>query len=106
MIALSFWVYRARGLHPPPERRLSVRERHGWIAVYILIPGFLIGPAVAQVYHDGWPRLYSSAALTLFAVAGIRGAALALIFASALIRRRVLILRYRESEKSRMGLGR
>jgi hypothetical protein len=48
--------------------------------------------AVAQIHHRGWPRLYSTAALTVFAVTGINAAILALVFASALVRRRVLIL--------------
>ncbi|MGO9512644.1 MAG: DUF4184 family protein, partial [Steroidobacteraceae bacterium] len=91
-MALWLWVRHARRPNPPPERRLPARERHRWVAVYILIPVLLVGAAVAQIHYNGWPRLYSTAALTLFAGIGINGTALALVFTSALIRRRLLIL--------------
>jgi hypothetical protein len=91
-MALCLWVRHARRPNPPPEWRLPVRERHRWVAVYILIPVVLVGVAVVQIHHNGWPLLYSTAALTLLSGTGINGAALALIFSSALIRRRLLIL--------------
>jgi hypothetical protein len=91
-MALWLWVHHAREPNPLPERRLSARERHLWVAVYILIPVLLVGAAVAQTHYNGWPRLYSTEAMTLFAVTGTNGAALALVFTSALIRRRLLVL--------------
>lgn len=91
-IALWLWVRHARRPNPPPERHLPARERHRWVAVYILIPVLLVGAAAAQIHHHGWPRLYSTAALMQLALTGINGAALALVFTSALIRRRLLIL--------------
>ena len=48
--------------------------------------------AAVQIHHKGWPSLYSTVALALFAVTGINGAILALVFTSALVRRRLLIL--------------
>jgi hypothetical protein len=92
IMALWLWVSHARRPHPPPERRLSARERRRWILVCILIPALSVGAAVVHVYEHGWPRLYSSPALILFAVTGMQSAALALIFSSALIRRQLLIL--------------
>jgi hypothetical protein len=92
IMALWLWVHHARCPNPPPERTLPARERHRWLAVYMLVPVLLVGAAVAQVHHDGWPPLYSMAAMTLFAGTGFNGGALALVFTSALIRRRLLIL--------------
>jgi hypothetical protein len=60
------------------------------MALYILIPVVLI--ALAPINQSGWRRLHLTAALTLFAVTGMHGAALGLVFTSALIRRRLLIL--------------
>ena len=37
-MALWLWVGHAKQPTPPPERRLSARERHRWMALYILIP--------------------------------------------------------------------
>jgi hypothetical protein len=90
--ALWLWVRHARLPHPLPARRLPARERLRWVAVYTLIPVMLVGVEVAQAHHNVWPRLYSTAAMTQFAVTGINGALLALVFTSALIRRRLLIL--------------
>jgi hypothetical protein len=92
LMALWIWVRHARRPHPPPQRRLTARERHRWLAVYVLIPVLQVLAAVVQVHHKGWPRLDSTAALTLFAVTGVNGAILALVFTSALLARRVLIL--------------
>jgi hypothetical protein len=91
-LALWLWVRHARRPNPPPDRGLTARERHSWLAVYVLIPVLQVVAAVAQIHHRGWPRLYSTAALTVFAVTGINAAILALVFTSALVRRRVLIL--------------
>lgn len=91
-MALWLWVRHANSPNPSPERRLAARERHRWVAVYVLIPVLLVGVAAAPVQHTGWPRPYSTAALTRFAVIGTNSAALALVFTSALIRRRLLIL--------------
>ncbi len=91
-MALWLWTRHAKRPNPPPERRLPAPERHRWVAVYFLIPVPLVALAVAQIHHNGWPRLYSTAALTLIAGIGIHGAALGLVFTSALIRRRLLIL--------------
>ena len=92
LLALGFWVRHSRRPNPPPERRLTARERHRWLAVCVLIPVLQVVAAVVQIHHKGWPRLYSTVALTLFAVTGINGAILALVFTSALVRRRLLIL--------------
>jgi hypothetical protein len=89
-MALWLWVRHARGPNPPPERRLSARERQRWMALYIFIPILLM--ALAPINQNGWRRFHLTEALTLFAVTGMRGAALGLVFTSALIRRRLLIL--------------
>jgi hypothetical protein len=91
-LTVCVWVRHAKGPTPAPERRLPAPERRRWVMVYIAIPVLLIGAAVAQTNHSGWPRLYSTAAITQFAVTGTHGALLTLLFVSALIRRRVLIL--------------
>ena len=90
LIALWLWVGHAKWPNPSPERRLSARERHRWMALYILIPVLLV--ALAPINQIGWRSLRLTEALTVFAVTGMRGAALGLAFASALIRRRLLIL--------------
>ena len=92
LMALCIWVRHAAPPNPPPERRLTARERHRWLAVYVLIPVLQVLAAVLQLHHKGWPRLYSTAALTLFAITGVNGAILALVFTSALVGRRLLIL--------------
>jgi hypothetical protein len=92
LMAIYLWVRNAKRLNPLPARRLAARERHRWLALYAMIPVLLVGAAAVQTYHNGWPRLYSTAAVTLFAVTGTYGAFLALVFTSALIRRRLLIL--------------
>ena len=89
-MALWLWVGHAKQPTPPPERRLSARERRRWMALYILIPGVLI--ALAPINQIGWRRFHLTEALTVFAVTGMRGAALGLVFTSALVRRRLLIL--------------
>jgi hypothetical protein len=89
-MALSLWVRHSRRSNPAPERCLSARERHRWMALYILIPVLLV--ALAPINQNDWRSLHSTAALTVLAVTGIRGAALGLAFTSALIRRRLLIL--------------
>jgi hypothetical protein len=92
LMALWIWLRHTKAPNPLPERRLSARERHLWLAAYILIPVLLVGATVAQTHYSGWPRLYSTEAITLFAVTGTNGIALALVFTSALVRRRLLIL--------------
>jgi hypothetical protein len=56
--------------------------------------------ALAPINQNGWRRLHLTEALTVLAVAGMRGAALGLVFASALVRRRLLIL---EARRRRIG---
>ncbi len=89
-VALGLWVWHAKQPTPPPERRLSARERHRWMALYILIP--VLSIALTPINQVGWRRFHLTEALTAFAVTGMRGAALGLVFASALVRRRLLIL--------------
>jgi len=89
LVALWLWVRHAGRPNPPPERRLSLRERRRWMALYILIPVLLV--ALAPINLIGWRRFHFMEALTLLAVTGMRGAALSLTFTSALIRRRLLI---------------
>jgi Domain of unknown function (DUF4184) len=89
-IALWLWVGHAKWPNAPPERRLAARERHRWMALYILIPVLLV--ALAPINQNGWRRFHLTEALTVLAVTAMRGAALGLVFASALIRRRLLIL--------------
>lgn len=91
-MALWLWARHTGRPNPLPQRRLSAPERHLWVALYTLIPVLLVGAAVAQTHYNGWPRLYSTEAMTLFAATATRGAALSLVFTSALIRRRLLIL--------------
>lgn len=88
-MALWLWVRHAKRPDPPPQRRLSARERHRWMALYILIPVLLV--ALAPINKNGWRRMHLTEALTLLAVTGMRGAALSLTFTSALVRRRLLI---------------
>jgi hypothetical protein len=88
LIASWVWVAHARGTNPPPERRLAAHERHRWLALYIVIPVLLV--ALAPINQNDWGRMHLTEALTVLAVAGMRGAALALVFTSALIRRRLL----------------
>jgi hypothetical protein len=90
--AIYLWVRHAQRPNPPPQRRLAARERHRWVAVYALIPVLLVGAAVIQAYRNGWPHLFSMEAITGFAVTGTYDALLVLVFTSALIRRRLLIL--------------
>ena len=98
--AIWIWIRNARSPQPAPERRLSARERQFWTAVYLTIPILLVGAAVLRIHHNGWPRLYSQAALTLFAVLGIVTSALSLVVTSALIRRRLLVL---DARRRRVG---
>ena len=89
-MALWLWVGHAKQPNPPPERHLPARERRRWMALYILIPVLLI--ALAPINQNGWRRFHLTEALTLFAVTAMRGAALGLVFTSALVRRRLLIV--------------
>lgn len=93
LIAVWLWVRHAPKEHAPLERRLSAGERHVWVAIYVLIPALLVGAAMLRIHLNGWPRLLSSAALTLFAVLAFDGSALSLIVTSALLRRRLLAQR-------------
>jgi hypothetical protein len=93
LIAAWLWVRHAPKQDRPVERRLSANERHVWAAIYILIPVLLVGAAMLKIHLNGWPRLLSSAALTLFAVLAIDGSAFSLVVTSALLRRRLLALR-------------
>jgi hypothetical protein len=98
--AIWIWIRNAKNTAPGTDRRLSSRERHFWAAIYLLIPILLVGAAVLRIHHNGWPRLYSQAALTLFAILGIMTSALSLVVTSALIRRRLLAL---DARRRRMG---
>ncbi len=95
LTAFWIWVRHARRPDPAPERRLTARERHGWLALYVLIPVLPVMAAVIQI--PGWPRLYSTPVLMPLAITGVYNAVLALVFASALVRRRVLVLGARHS---------
>lgn len=97
-IALWLWLAHARQPNPALERRLPARERHSWMALYILIPVLLV--ALAPVNQNNWQRLHLTEALTVLAITGLRGAALGLVFSSALVRRRLLIL---EAARGRIG---
>lgn len=97
-VALWLWVGHAKQPNPQPVRRLSARERHRWMALYILIPVLLV--ALAPINQNGWRDFHLTEALTLFAVTGLRGAALSMVFSSALIRRRLLIL---DADRRRIG---
>jgi hypothetical protein len=99
-MAVWLWVGHAKPPNPPPERRLSARERHRWMALYILIPVLLV--ALAPINHIGWRSLHLTEALTVLAVTGMRGAALGLVFTSALVRRRLIIL---DAGTGRIGSG-
>ena len=90
--AVVVWIRHAKPPIVAPLRRLGSRERHFWTAVYLLIPVALEGAAILKIHHNGWPRLYSQAAITLFAILGILTSALSLVITSALIRRRLLKL--------------
>jgi hypothetical protein len=90
LAAVWIWVRHARRPGPAPERRLTARERQRWLAVYLLIPVLQVLAAVLQI--PGWPRFYPTPVLMHLAIAGVYGAILALVFTSALVRRRVLIL--------------
>lgn len=92
MVALWLWCSHAVRPLPPPQRHLSARERGRWITLCVLIPVLPVGAAVAQVHEHGWPHLYSAPALTFFAITALRSAVLGLIFTSALIRRRLLLI--------------
>lgn len=92
IVALWIWARHAGRPEAPPERRLGVRERRRWLALYLMIPLLEVLIAIMQIHHRGWPRLYSTAALTHLAVTAMRGAILGLVFASALVRRRLLLL--------------
>jgi len=99
--ATWIWIRHAKSPSTPPPRKLGARERHVWTAVYVLIPAVLVGAAVLKIYHNGWPRLYSQAALTLFAILAILSSALSLVVTSALIRRRLLALDARRGRHDR-----
>jgi hypothetical protein len=86
------WIRNAKPPVTPPPRKLAPRERHVWAAVYVFIPVVLVGAAVLKIHHNGWPRLYSQAALTLFAILAILTSALSLVVTSSLIRRRLIAL--------------
>jgi hypothetical protein len=101
LAATWIWVRHARPPIEPVVRKLSPRERHIWTAIYILIPVVLVGTAILRIHHNGWPRLYSQAALTLFAILGILTSALSLVLTSALIRRRLLALDARRRRADR-----
>jgi hypothetical protein len=90
--AIWIWIHHAKPPTTTPPRRLGPRERHLWAAVYLLIPIGLVGAAVVRIHHNGWPRLYSQAALQLFAILAILTSALSLVVTSALLRRRLLAL--------------
>jgi hypothetical protein len=96
LVATWIWIRNAKPPIVPPTRKLGSAERHCWVAVYVLIPMALVGAAILKVHHNGWPRLYSQAALTLFAILGILTTGLSLLITSALIRRRVLALESRQ----------
>lgn len=89
LTALWLWISHAQRAKLPPKRPLSADERRRWIATYVLVSLFPVGAAIAQIHGS---RLLSAASLTLIAITAMRSAALALVFTSALIRRRLLIL--------------
>jgi hypothetical protein len=99
--ATWIWVRNAKSPNEPPPRKFSSRERHLWTALYLLIPVVLVGAAVVRIHHNGWPRIFSQAALTLFAILGILTSALSLVVTSALIRRRLIALDARQRRISR-----
>ena len=97
LVALCIWARHANWPDVPPNRRLTAHERHLWTALFALIPLGQMVAAAAQIQHAGWPPLYSTPGLMSIAVTGTSSALLSLIFTSALVRRRVLVLSVRSS---------
>jgi Domain of unknown function (DUF4184) len=103
LAALWIWVRHARRHGPVPERRLTARERHRWLAVYVSIPVLQVMAAVPQI--PGGLRFYSTPVLMHLAITGLYSAILALVFTSALVRRRLLILANRMRSPTRENAG-
>lgn len=92
LASILLWVRHAKRPSRAPERRLSARERHRWVAVFLFLSVLPTAVAVAHLHRMGWPRIDSTAALMALAVVGIRAIALALVFTGALVRRRLLLI--------------
>lgn len=89
LAALALWLRHTPVPASPPPRRMQPPERVVWIVLYLTLPlAAVLGHALLTALHAGVPLL-SRAGVEDAAVAGMRGAAVALLLISALVRARL-----------------
>lgn len=74
-----------------PASELGARERHAWLAAYVLIPTVLLLWSVSPGLHEPRPGLSLGDFLTRLAFLGLGGTGMSLLLVSALIRVRVAL---------------
>lgn len=92
LAALGLWLRHASAPQGPLPRRLARRERHAWLAAYVLWPLLALGWVALRAWAAGHLPWTSGAALGRIAVAGMRGAALSLLLVSGALRVRLAAL--------------
>jgi hypothetical protein len=89
LLALALWLRHAPTPTPAPVRRLQRPERVLWIVLYVALPVAALLKHVVPMALHAHTALLARWAVEDTAVAGLRGAAVALLLISALIRARL-----------------
>ena len=98
-VVVAAWRWSRGEIRPVPEGtqgrdvsltpELDARERHAWLAAYVLIPAVLLLSFLTPGLHEPRPGSSPGRLLTHLAFLGLGGAAISLLLVSALIRLRV-----------------
>ena len=83
----------APDLRPWPYPELGVRERHLWLAAYLLVPTMMVAIAAVPGLHPGRIWYTLGGMLSQLAFAGLGGVIVSLALVSALVRLRLALLR-------------
>lgn len=89
--ALTLWVRNAQPPLVPPPRRLLVRERRFWIALYLALPLAGLMWVILRPWSMGHFPFATGQQIDRIAIAGMRAAGVSLLVVSALIRIRLTI---------------
>jgi len=93
IMATVLWLRHAPASAMPPARHLQVRERDGWLSLYLLLPLLALVAMAWRIHHVGLAPQPLSRALDTVAILGMRAGAVTLLVLSLLLRARLSVRR-------------